>query len=329
MKKINGIIPKNRIVPILLKIFVILCISLLIIPFSHAKEKIKKVRVIKPEGFVLKKIDSHYEPVEKDYKSFLLPGTDIRVGLFSYINKEGFDVGRIGFLLGNNQFFFVDEQGGCYETLSYTVYKDYLLIDGNCNGHYADMYLFKYDRNTIRLLDFIDSAMSFHTSYPADKRPYPSKRKDPPLWVLNDAEKIKIGFDDALPECFYFQSDDADKVTKKKNKRYLQECGYFYDEIGLYLKISDDRLHINYDSKLYNQKFKNIQTKYKGKPKPFSYYFYGYLAKKLGTEEIESRSIDSQIRTYTIKMLKEVYQWDLEFHDHPTIKLTSFKLKGE
>ena len=328
MKKINEIIKINGTIHTLLKIFVILCISLLIVPFSHAENKIKKFRVVEPEGFVLKKVGSHYVPVEKDYKSFLLPGTDIRVGLFSYINRLGFDVGQIGFFLGNNHFFFVDDQS-CYEGLSYTVYKDYLLIDGNCNGHVADMYLFKYDKNTVRLLDSLMSAKSFSTS-PADKISFPSKRKNPPVWVLNDTEKIKIRFfESALPECSYFQKDDADEMTKKRNEKYLQDCEQFFDEMGLYLKISDDRLRINYDPELYNQIFKNIQTKYKGKPKPFSYYFYGYLAKKLKLEEIKSRSIDSRIQTDTIEWLNGVYQWDLEFHDHPTIKLTPYKLKGE
>ena len=74
-------------VPTLLKIFVILCISLLIVPFSHAENKIKKVRVTTPEGFVLNKVGSHYVPVEKDYKSFLLPGTHIR-GDYSATTKK-------------------------------------------------------------------------------------------------------------------------------------------------------------------------------------------------------------------------------------------------
>jgi hypothetical protein len=317
----------NKTVPALLKIFVILCVALLIVPSSHAEKKIKEVRVITPEGFVLKKVGSHYVPVEKDYKSFLLPGTDIRVGLFSFINKEGFDIGRIGFLLGNNQFFYVDDQSGCYGDLSYTVLKDYLLIDGDCMGHDANMYLFKYDKNTVRLLDSIESEMSFYTSSPADKIPFPSKRKNPPVWVLNDTEKIKIGFDDALPECFYLQNDNTDEVTKKRNEKYLQECEHFYDDIGLYLKISDNHLHVNYNPKLYNQIFMDIQKKYKGKPKPFSYYFYGHLAKKLGAEEIKSGLLDKNIRMDTIEMLKGVYQWDSEFHNNPTIQLTPYKLK--
>ncbi len=82
-----------------LKIFIILCIILLIVPFSHGERKIKEVRDIKHEGFVLKKVDSHYEPEEKYYKSFLLPDTDIKVGVFRYITKEGDDTGRLGFLI--------------------------------------------------------------------------------------------------------------------------------------------------------------------------------------------------------------------------------------
>ncbi len=323
-------------VPTLLKIFVILCISLLIVPFSHAENKIKKVRVTTPEGFVLNKVGSHYVPVEKDYKSFLLPGTHIRVGLFSY-NKEGFNIGRIGFLLGKNQFFFVDDDqgaGGCYEGLSYTVYKDYLLIDGDCNGHIAKMYLFKYYKNKVRLLDFIMSPMVFYIASPADKIPFPSKRRNPPVWVINDAENIKLGFDKStLPQCFYFENDNTDEAIKKRNKKYGQECEHFFDEMVLYLKISDDRIRINYYPELYNRLFKHIQTKYKGKPKPFSYYYYGYLAKKLKLDEIKSRSLDSQIQTDTIDWFKDVYQWDfdfhsaLDFHDNPPMKIIQYKLK--
>jgi hypothetical protein len=324
----------NKTVPALLKIFIILCVYLLIVPFSYAENKIKEVRVIKPEGFVLKKVGSHYVPVEKDYKSFFLPGTDIRVGLFRYINKEGDDDDKIGFLFGNNRFFFVDQQGGCYRGLSYTLYKNYLLIDGDCHGHFAEMYLFKYDKNTVRLLDFIGSPMVFYIASPADKIPFPSKRRNPPVWVINDAENIKLGFDKStLPQCFYFENDNTDEAIKKRNKKYGQECEHFFDEMVLYLKISDDRLRINYDPKLYNRLFKNIQTKYKGKPKSFSYYYYGYLAKKLKLDEIKSRSLDSQIQTDTIDWFKDVYQWDfdfhslLDFHDNPPMKIIPYKLK--
>ena len=62
-------------------------------------------------------------------------------------------------------------------------------------------------------------------------------------------------------------------MTKKRNEKYLQDCEQFFDEMGLYLKISDDRLRINYDPELYNQIFKRFRQNIRESPNHFRIIF--------------------------------------------------------
>ncbi|MGD0280642.1 MAG: hypothetical protein ABSC11_15245, partial [Smithella sp.] len=102
--KINRIVLINAMVCIILPLILFLIIAS---DFAQAGQKNKNIEKKRPEGFVLKKVGSHYEPEEHSTKSVMLPGTTIKTGVFKYINYDDFDTGRIGFLIGNNKFFFV------------------------------------------------------------------------------------------------------------------------------------------------------------------------------------------------------------------------------
>jgi hypothetical protein len=322
--KINRTVLINAMVCIILPLILFLIISS---DFALAGQKNKNTVEKRPEGFVLKKVDSHYEPAE-DIKSVMLPDTTIKAGVFTYIDSDDFETGRIGFLIGNNKFFFVQGRDCACNPVTFAVYKNYLLIDGgalgSAGGHSTHMCLFKYDKNSVKLLDTIGSHYDLRASYPGMNTGV--KRKGPPsiresmntkLWILKDPKELKVKFTNGLPSC-----------TSNPTK----ECwDFFYSDgdIELYIKISEDRLHIDYNPELYEPIFEKLQNKYQGKDKSCLYYVYGYLAGKMDLKKVKELLAKSEFRSGVVEFLQrqDIKKWDSKLRDNiDTFKIIQYKL---
>jgi len=252
------------------------------------------------EGFKLKKVGSHYEP-ELIGESITLPDTEIRAGTYKYISDNVGEIEKLGFLVNSRQFYFVqsNEYSHCDEA-NYGVNKGYFVIDGwgygSVSGHNRLMFLFRYDKDYVRLLDVIGQAyvasygMDFVSiTNPKEKRGYLSPLKTDVKDVDGNGRpeiKIEIYTGDKSPPAF-----------------------------ELYLEIVNDRLQVNFNSKLYKPLFENVKRKYKGKIKPVSYYVYGFLMKRIGIERIKTELAGDKDRFYVVKLLENVDKWNSAFHD--------------
>lgn len=286
--------------PLIIVLF--LCTSLIVVPPVYSEE------------FRLKMVGPRYEPVPGYYEPFILPGTDMKFGSYLY-RSEGVDQERWGFLMNDGRFWFVqDNTGGVGGGASYGIVDGYLIVDCWASGahHNRSMYLFKYGRDAVKLLDVIQEAyvrsygMDFTSVYPGEPVYGAHNTNNPPVWTIKDRDArghplIRTKID--TEEGFY-----RTPLTKIDTK----------DGFYLYFGIVNGRLRVVFDPQLYLPLFREVQLKYKEK-KPDSYYVYGFLAKELSMKEVAGAS-----RTVREILLGRA-KWDSAFHDMEDRKIELLK----
>jgi len=282
-----------------LKIFIIFCIFLFIVPFAHAEKKIE-------DGFVLKRVDSHYEP-ELHYKQVVtLPGTNIKFGAFKYISsaiQEFDEIPKCGFLIDNKSFYFVEETVCSYGDAHYGVYGHYFVMDGYAFGasHNRTMYLFKYDKHSVHLLDVVgeayvnnaDGLMDFRSDYP-------------------DIKKYGI---DYYWNPVILTAKDIDGDGNPDIELRIYTCTDRVPDFSLYLSIINDKLRVNLKPELYKPLYEEVKRLSEGKSRPIAYYVYGYLIKQISIKEIRTKLRNDKYCYHIIKLLENSGKWDAAFHE--------------
>jgi len=274
------------------------------------------------EGFKLIKVNSHYELELSEKPGIIIPGTNIRAGSYRYIAANGNEVSRLGFLIDDKNFYYVHSSeydlGG---DSNFGVYKNYFLMDswgyGSTSGHNRLMFLFKYDKNSVKLLDIIGQA---HVgSYGLDFMS---------VYIKETAKFGSLGenFRLAWMDMRDIDNDSAPEI------RLLISMGHRFEPVfELYLSIVRNTLKLNFNPELYRPLFEREKQRVQPKIKTDAYYIYGFLSKKLELEKIKillKGEKDQYERVITL--LKNVKKWDIAFHDLGSEKfvLMRYNLQG-
>jgi hypothetical protein len=306
------------------------------------------------EGFKVKKVGSRYEPVvDFDPSVFRLPGTQMTFAAYTYL-PPGDDIGaKYGFLVDDGRLLYVDEVDASLGDAQYALGDGYLIVDGYAfasSGHDRSMYLFKYDKNLVRLLDMIgDKFVAHHgyefvSDYPG-KPPYGEEitegYKHTPVWVIKERDgrgdpliRVKLYHDPFSYDLYKFYTDrniDPDK----------------YEEIRLYVKVetppgSDGipvkagpdgraaRLRVALDPEIYRPLFDSVRDVQKVGVRPAGYYVYGFLSGQLDLSRIKADLKDNKLRQDTVDLIEEFGNWDAAAHDRsgePVPEMVEYKLK--
>lgn len=255
------------------------------------------------DGFKIIKVDSRYEPEFRD-GPIPLPGTSIKVGSFPYYDAKSLNMGtKLGFWINDTTLFYVQSETGSgnYDIggeINYGSYKNYFVADtwSYGAGHNRMMFLFKYNKDSVQLLDaigqaYVDkAAMDFLSEY--DKSAPCDIYKCPPRPMV-----IKDMDGDGNPEI----------------KILIVPKNYW-----LYLEMANERLQVNFNPALYEPLFNRAKQKpYKSRIRPFDYYLYGFLAKQLTLKEIknELKPDKSGLYEWLLSLLENYGTWDTAFHD--------------
>lgn len=260
------------------------------------------VQVAYSDGFKLTKVDSRHEPELKEKPAIALPNSNIQAGTYIYIRGAD-QLGRIGFLTGMNKFYFVDSNH--YSLIGETnrgVYKNYFVMDawGYGGGHSRLMFLFRWDKDSVQLLDVIGQAyvnnrgMDFVSEY--EKSALCDIYRCPPRPMV-----IKNVDQDGNPEIKLFVS-----------------IGNKFEPLDfeLYLEIAENRLRVDLNHALYEPLFKQFERKSRNSTtKPVEYYIYGFLAKKLDIDAfMKGLKGRSQYDDVVIRF-ENLAKWDAAFHE--------------
>jgi hypothetical protein len=264
------------------------------------------------DGFKLERIGTHDEP--KIYgRSVTLPDTSIRAGIYLYQVDDkrvddGIGQGRLGFMIGTDNFFYVDSTYYSLSDTNYGLYGNYFVIDGwgwgSTSGHDRLMLLCQFDKVSVKLLDvigipYIEKIGMDFVSFDIDDAQDKSKPVETLESRLTRVEPSRIAINDI----------DHNGMSEIK----LKMLGY---DFFLYLEIANDKLRVNLNPALYTPLFV-AENKRLGnsKNKSYAYYFYGFLAKKLDLKTIglalkhhkeQSKGIDV--------LLRNIEKWNDEFH---------------
>lgn len=254
------------------------------------------------DGFKFVKVDSHYEPAFHYGPGITLPGTNIKAGSFSY-TSDGYAGTKLGFWINNKELLYVQSEAGSGEydiggEINYGIYKNYFVVDSWSYGagHNRMMFLFRYNKDSVQLLDaigkaYIDkAAMDFLSEY--DKSALCDIYKCPPRPMI-----IKNMDQDANPE--------IKLLIVPKN-------------FELYLEIVDEHLQVDLNPLLYEPLFERAKQKpHKSKLKPHDYYLYAFLSKKLTLEEIKSELKADKTDRYEwlLSLLENYRTWNIAFHE--------------
>ncbi len=255
------------------------------------------------DGFKIIKVDSHYEPEFRD-GPIALPGTNITAGSFPYYDAKSLNIGdKLGFWINDTTLFYVQSETwiGEYDIggeINYGIYKNYFVADSWSYGagHNRMMFLFKYDKDSVQLLDVIGQAyvnrygMDFLSEY--DKSaPCDVYRCPPRPMIVKDVDG------DGNPEI----------------KLLIVPKHYW-----IYLEIVNDRMQVNFNPALYQPLFEHAKQKpYKPRIRPFDYYLYGFLAKQLSLEEIRNKLKADKSKKYEwlLALIENYREWNIAFHD--------------
>ncbi len=196
----------------------------------------------------------------------------------------------------------------CNET-NYGVYGKYLVMDswayGSVSGHNRRMFLFKYGKDTVELLDVIDDIFDFSSF--GRERIY--ENKEGMYWM-----DIKDFDNDGNPEI---------KVVVTRN------------QFVFFIEIKDDRLRVDLNPVLYRQSFKEQKRKNSSKKKKNTrYYLSGFFSGALTLNEIKAAIKSSGERyygqyDYVAATIKSRDTWDREFHDYGGVQPTLLRYEIE
>jgi hypothetical protein len=295
----------------------------------------------------MKRVGSRYEPVVNDihkYTVFRLPGAEMTFAAYSYLSPEDdMPLPKYGFFFDDGRFFYVDEIAASDGDARYALDDGYFIVDGLPNGGSGDrsMYLFRYGKDSVKLLDMIGTAWDLGLEFAAV---YPGKptygheigqeSADTPVWVTKERDgsghplvTIRLYHEPISAALYKFYTDrgiDPDK----------------YEELYLYLKIAAPakagrgkrvaRLRVSLDPEIYRPLFDSVRGVQKAGVRPAGYYVYGFLAHRLALARIKADLADNKDRKYIVDMLEHLGNWDKAFHDRsgePFPKIVEYKLK--
>lgn len=259
--------------PLLLAVFLLFAFP----PFIHSALS---------EGFNLIKVNSHYEPEMDEW--IQIPGTNMKAGLFSYVLNEKREeyraTAKAGVLVNGKTLYYVesgryvDGSGDPADRIYvaafdpggdnyFGVFKNYLVMDSYSYGasHNRKMFLFRFGKDTVELLDAIGQAYSlgdFTSEYVRSVK----QGAVIPGWT-----DVKDFDGDGNPEVKIIIAEHLHLMT-----------------FELYLEIKN-RLSVDFNPILY----KPLLEKEKKRKKPRkgmrdAYYVYGFLAGELGLDKVKA-----------------------------------------
>jgi len=313
-----------------------------------AAEWRRRVHEPRHEGFVLVKVGSLYEPMLHYYQPFELPHTHLAFAPCTYIlplkkgEKERKKVPKFVFRLDDGRFSYVKEPAASEGDAHYALTNGYFIVDGD--GGVSDgrsMYLFTYDKDSVRLLDMVGAApdqdfdfMSDYPGEPAYGRKTTEGEKHAPEWIIKDADchgnplmRISVfmkHFDDDL-----FESDHKRAPRNVEGPRDSPKA------FPLYLRIvtrpgGRARLRVALDPDLYKPLFEAVDEASKESARPAQYYILGFLSGQMDLTRIEAEMPDNTASWYIEDILKDVGNWDASLHyrsGKPIPKIVEYRLK--
>jgi hypothetical protein len=309
------------------------------------------------EGFEMRRVGSHYEPVVHwDPLVFRLPGTQMTFASYNYLTPhDEMAEPRYGFFLDNGRFYYVRESAASEGDAQYALFNGYFIVDGFAWGasHNRSMYLFKYDKDSVKLLDMIgeaDSFLDFMSDYPGEPaygHPLTVGMKDTPVWIIKDQDghgnpliRLKIMPDRTDPALFdYIFNLALQRVQGNRDPEVMEPLLALeqakYESFYLYVKIvtpprGDPRMQVALDPELYEPLFDRVRETSEHEMRPTEYYIYGVLAGKVGLPQVKTELAGNEARQWIVDILGKVDTWDAKFHDRgeQTPKILEYKLKG-
>jgi hypothetical protein len=254
-------------------------------------------------SFKLIKVDSHYEPKltlsEYGHYGVILPGTNIKAGSYTYIADNNNEVSRLGFLMGDNRFYYVEsDEYNFWGGTTYGAYNGYFVIDapgyGSTVGANYLMFLIKYDKDSVQLLDVIGQA--YIDTYGMDFRSVSAEK-------VGEYRRINI--------------KDIDRDGNPEIELLIMGHHSEPPTFVIYLEIANDRLWVDFNPELYKPLFAHEKRTIQSKGKSIAYYVYGFLAKELHLKDIKHMLKDNKERyELIITLLENHKKWNFAFHDH-------------
>jgi len=274
-----------------------------------------KAEEIRPKvGFVLQRVGNHYEPVLHLHDAFRLPGTSITFGSYVYLIPEDEELGvpKWGYLLDNGRFFYLNEYASSDYDRTYALSGTYFVVDGSAGGSGVcrTMYLFKFTKNSMKVLDRIEEDEEAH-SPPAFMSDYPGeptyghipteedRDKRVPVWIITERDR------------------QGHPLTRLEVCRDLPPTVLGpreFEVFHLYLKIVNDRLRVALDPDLYETIFNSLGEAGGPNSRSTEYYVSGFLAKKLSLASIKAELAGNKDRQWLLDYLRYVKQWDAGYH---------------
>jgi len=300
-------------------------------PTSPGEAAPEAARQIRPKvGFVLQRVGGCWEPVPHYYEPFRLPGTHIRFGSFRYLIPEDEELGapKFGFLRDDGRFFYVSEAAASDSNLHHALSNNYFVVDGGAGGSgiCRSMYLFKYDKDSMRLLDKIEEPdggeflpLGFISSYPGEPsygHRIGTGHRDVPVWVISEKDR---------------QGHPLIRLVAVRDLPPTVLGPEELEVFHIYLKIVNGRLRVALDPDLYVTIFNSLGDG--GGPywRSTEYYVSGFLAGKLSLASIKAELVNNRERLWLLDSLRHVRRWDAELHQRngaPFPKVREYRLNG-
>lgn len=278
-------------------------------------------RTTQAEGFELIISGSHYEP-SVAVPFIALPGANMKAGEFKYLSDEGDLLYKAGILADGAILYYVDSDknaasarmsphgySGVFDPsgdCNFGVYGNFYLMDCWCcasaSGHGRRMYLFRYGKNNVELLDVIRGV--YGSDYGVD-------------FMSALAREKKYGFmgtDYNLPTWMDIRDMDGDG-NPEVNVIVSWISPNFEPEFELYFEVKNDRLQVNINPELYKPLF-DAEARKTGTPsKSSAYYIYGFVSGRLKYQDIK-RLLEGDRRYKMITgFLEDITAWNAGLHD--------------
>ena len=290
-----------------------------------------KAEEIRPKvGFVLQRVGDRYGPVLHYSEAFRLPGTSMRFGPYIYLIPEDEELGvpKWGYLLDNGRFFYLNEYASSDDDPNYALSGTYFVVDGSTGGSGINrtMYLFKFTKNSMKVLDRIEEDYNAH-SPPAFFSDYPGEPEHGNIPTGEDR-------DEGVPVWIITEWDTQDHpLIKLEVGRDLPPTSLGpreFEVFHLYLKIVNDRLRVALDPDLYETIFRSLGEGGGPNSRSTEYYVSGFLAKKLSLASIKAELAGNKDRQWLLHYLRYVKQWDAGYHTRhwwdPMPRFVEYKL---
>ena len=257
------------------------------------------------EGFKLIKANSHYEPELVVKPAITLPGTNIKAGSYIYVLSNGMEIGRLGFLISNEKLFFVQssEYNLIAPDFNYGIYNGCLVMDASgyasTSGNNRLMFLFKYDKDSVQMLDVIGKA--YIGLYGIDFISVSDRQKD----CITNCPPGRIII------------EDIDHNSNPEIKLIISMGSRFKPlDFELYLEIFNNRFQPNFSSALYKPLFERERQKIQTERRSDAYFIYGFLSENLALREIKLMlKTEKEQCKRIITLLESLKKWDTAFHE--------------